>query len=293
LDLRSKYGPNIRLIGDIIEDAASEDSFREDIKAAARDCADQFPDILNNLNDLDFGSEVPSRIFAVRPSSPGSRLSILTIPTPFLAGTLGIALSRKFAADRLSIFRMLDGYSTLRSAAGWIFEMHAHAVVSDPTRRGLPISTRYGIVSYHLPPPQRFISGPTALRTVQKPFNFYWRPQEPNFPGLDALIRVGDMVWGLQYTIGQTHREATSGLTKAHEIMNHKTGVRWCLVILGATQSDAERVRNHGTMVTGDWATVPVYAGAVVIGSVTEPQLQDVVDKVSKTTITHKPGINL
>jgi len=293
LGLLSKYGPNIRLIGDILQNAAREDSYREDITAAARYCADRFPDILNKLNDLDFGSKVPSKIFAVRPCSPGSRLSILTIPTHFLAGTLGIALSRNFAANRLSAFRMLDEHSTLHNAAGWIFEIHAHAVLSDPTRDHLPTYIRDNLMPHHLPPPQRFISGLHALRTTGGPFNFYWRPQEPNFPGLDALIRVNNVVWGLQYMIGKTHREATDGLTKAHDIMNHNTGVQWCLVILGATQSDAEHVRDHGTMLTGKWAAVPVYVGEIAIGNVTEPQLQDVINKVSKTTITHKPGINL
>ena len=67
-------------------------------------------------------------------------------------------------------------------------------------------------ISRDIPPPQRFISGPHALKTIEEPFNFYWRPQEPNFPGLDALIRVDNTVWGLQYTMGKTRREATDGL---------------------------------------------------------------------------------
>jgi hypothetical protein len=226
LDLLSEYGPNIRLISHVLQDAASEDRYRADIKIAARDCANRFPNILNNLEDLDFGSEDPSKIFAVQPCSPGSQVASLTIPTYFLAGTFGIALSQKFAADRLSAFRMLDEHSTLRSAAGWIFEIHAHAVLSDPTRDRLPTYTCYNPIPHGLPPPQRFISGPHALRNIQPPFNFYWRPQEPNFLGLDALIRVNNTVWGLQYTMAKTHREATDGLTKAHELMNHKTGVQ-------------------------------------------------------------------
>ena len=75
--------------------------------------------------------------------------------------------------------------------------------------------------------------------------------------------------------------------------MNHKEGVQWHLVILGATRSDAEHVRDHCAILTGKWADTPVCAGEVAIGNVTEPQLQDVIDKVSKTVITRKPGINM
>lgn len=122
MNLLSKYPPNVRLINDVLQNAANEGGYCEDIKTAARDCADQFPDILHDLQGPDLGSEIASKIFTLRPSSPESRQPVLTIPTHFLAGTLGIALSQKFSADRLSAFRMLDGHSTLRSAAGWIFE---------------------------------------------------------------------------------------------------------------------------------------------------------------------------
>lgn len=61
-------------------------------------------------------------------------------------------------------------------------------------------------------------------------------------------------------------------------MMTHKKWVQWRLVILGPS---------HCTILTGKWETTPVYVGEVAVGNVTEDQLQDVINKVSKTMIAH------
>ena len=65
------------------------------------------------------------------------------------------------------------------------------------------------------------MSGNTALKHYQAPFNFYWRPREVNFEGI-AVIRCGNEVWALQFTIGPT----IVLLWKAspHDLMNRKRG---------------------------------------------------------------------
>jgi hypothetical protein len=62
----------------------------------------------------------------------------------------------------------------------------------------------------------------TFLKTIQPPFSFYWRPREPNFEGLDAVIRDHDTAWGVQYTIRAKHGSVTEGLTQVRKDMNHK-----------------------------------------------------------------------
>ena len=95
---------------------------------------------------------------------------------------------------------LLDNYSSLRSAAGWIFESFAHIALSDPNRT--PLRTYIGTKSGPaIPSPGRVISRSDALGKIQSPFDFYWHPREPNFPGVDALIRKGNKVWVLQYAI--------------------------------------------------------------------------------------------
>ena len=47
-----------------------------------------------------------------------------------------------------------------------------------------------------IPLPNETKSGSTALKNIQPPFSFYWRPRESNFEGLDAIIRQVNVVWG-------------------------------------------------------------------------------------------------
>lgn len=74
-------------------------------------------------------------------------------------------------------------------------------------------------------------------------------------------------MWGLQYTVGKTHGQATDGFTRVYDTMTHKKWVQWRLVILGPS---------HCTILTGKWDTTPVYVyvGEVAVGNVTEARLQ-------------------
>ena len=192
---------------------------------------------LQGLSHVDHSS----KIFAIRPAE-NPQVTCVTIPTKFLIRTVGMALSRNAATQRHTAFVLLDSHPSLRSAAGWIFEHSAHIILSNPNRDPLltHISNTMGPT---IPSTKEMISGSDALRGVQRPFDFYWRPREPNFPGVDALICKGNEVWVLQYTISNSHRSATEGLVRVHSLMNHKRWVTWYLVILGSSLSYAEEVR--------------------------------------------------
>ncbi len=75
------------------------------------------------------------------------------------------------------------------------------------------------------------ISGNDAMKHIQAPFYFYWRPRKTNFEGIDAVIRFGN----------NAHRAATNDLTEVYKIMNWKRDVTWYLVMVG---SAAEEGRN-------------------------------------------------
>jgi len=203
-----------------------------------------------------------SNIFTVRHVET-PRTTRLTIPTTFLQEALGEALSRNTAAKRHEAFVLLGNHPSLRSAAGSVFEHAAHITLSNPNRPPLPTHTG-GDVGPTIPPVRNMISGTDALRKIQPLFDFYWRPREANFPGVDALIRLDNDVWVLQYTISPRHGTATKGLNEVYRLMNHKQSVRWRLVILGSHLSDAESVRSRQQLTDG-WEKMNVYASELPI----------------------------
>ncbi len=159
-----------------------------------------------------------------------------------------------------------------------MFENMAHVFAADPERSQLHITTR--TKKGTIPDPEVMISGNDSLRHVHPPFRFYWQPREPNFKGVDAVIRHGSHVWALQYTVSRAHRDATDGLTEVRKIMNHK----WHLVMVGSTPLEAESARN-AQKPTGDWANVPVYACIMEFGIFDEQKLQqlgELFENVSK-----------
>ena len=163
-----------------------------------------------------------------------------------------------------------------------MFENIAHVIVADPKRS--PLHT-YDCNNRKLilPTPKEVTSGTTALGRIQQPFNFYWRPREPNFEGVDAVIRFGDEVWALQFTVSSYHRAATNGLTEVHKTMNHKRNFDYRLVMVGSTQSEAESARDSQKL-TGQWAKTPVYACILplcIFDTQKLQQLQDLFDDVS------------
>jgi len=183
------------------------------------------------LLDLDFSSKEDFlKIFTLRPNNLVSRDPVLTIPTPFLTKTLGLAMSCSVAAQRQSIFAMLDSHPTLRAPAGWLFENMAHVVVADPQRSPLPIHINRTLTSI---PPSGMMICNAALIGIKAPFNFYWRPREANIKGIDAIICHNDTVWALQYTVCRSHRPVTQGLDEVRDSLNWKRKVKWHLVMVG------------------------------------------------------------
>jgi hypothetical protein len=169
-----KYGSNIRAITDILLTPQNEEQYLGDIRAGAAKFADTSSAVMLDLQSLEYGSD---QIFALR-CEKGTLAPYLTIPTTFLVTTLGVALSRKAAAERHKALVLLDSNPSLYSAAGWIFEHSAHATLSDPNRSRLRTYID-GKLSTNIPPVKRMISGSDALREIQQPFDFYWRPRGP------------------------------------------------------------------------------------------------------------------
>jgi hypothetical protein len=185
VDLFRKYGSNVKAIIDILDTPAKEDTYLTDVRAGASNFATDFSNILSDPRNLDFGS---SKIFTVRPNNLVSRQPILRIPTAFLAATLGLALARQAVGQQHAAFTMLSKHPSLRTAAGWLFENYAHVVLSDPNRLPLTTYIRNKTEPPSIPPPSEMKSGSTALKNIQLPFSFYWRPRESNLEGLDAII---------------------------------------------------------------------------------------------------------
>ena len=280
MDLYRKYGSNIRAIVDILDTPAKEASYLTDVRAGASNFAIEFSTVLSDLRNLDFGSKASSKIFTVRPDNSASREPVLRILTYFLAATLGLALARQAVAQQHAAFTMLSKHPSLRTAAGWLFENYAHVVLSDPNRAPLPTYIRNETGAPSIPPPNEIRSGSTTLKAIQPPFNFYWRPREPNFEGLDAVICDRDTAWGLQYTIRAKHGSVTEGLTQVRKDMNHKQGVKFRVAMLGLEPADAESARDNQKL-TGERADTPISACVLPMGNVNELLLQNALDEVS------------
>ena len=283
-----RYGSNVRIIVDILNTPSQEAIYLNQVQAAAGKIAREFSTTFQELLNLDFRSkDASSKIFMLRPKDLGSREPVLTIPTTFLLKTFALALSRSADAQQHAVFAMFNSHPTLRSPAGWIFENMAHVVVASPKRPQLKMYNGANR-EFSLPAPEEMISGNSALRGVKEQFrSFYWRPRESNYEGVDAVLRRGNDVWALQYTVSRSHRAATNGLTEVCKAMNQVRRVRWHLVMIGATLSEAESARDSQKL-TDPWDKTPVYACAVKFGVFDDrelQQLQDVFDNVSTVVI--------
>jgi len=282
LTLFHQYGPDIRTILSILDDPLQEAPYLNRIQSAAAKIACEFSTTFQELLDLDFSSkDVSSKIFTLRPKDLVSRLPVLTIPTKILTKILALALCRSAAAQH-AVFAMLNSHPSLRSPAGWMFENLAHVVVADSNRPRLQIYK--GDKEYSIPAPAKMISGNTALKGVQPPFHFYWRLRERNYQGVDAVIRCGNEVWALQYTVSRTHRDATAGLAEVYNNMNWIQGAKFHLVMIGSTESEAKSARDPQKL-TDRWRTTPVYSCVLQLGIFDNQklqQLQDILNDVGK-----------
>lgn len=279
-----KYGSNIRRIMDILKCPEEEDAYIQDVERGAAEIAQGFSTIFQNLERLDFKSKLSSKIFTVRPNNLVQRLGVLTIPTAYLFKRLAVAVFNHALANQHSIYATLSAHPSLGTAAGWWFENFAHVKLSDPTRQPIPTHARGDSNSSPIPVPKVMLSGSTALRTIQRPFDFYWRPREPDFEGIDSLIRVGNTVRVQQYTTSSSHRSATQGLDKIFKIMNYVRGVDWHLDIVGPDLSVAESTRDSHKL-TGRWVKMPIHASRLQFGILDRQMLEQVLNEVN-TAIT-------
>ena len=220
---------------------------------------------------LDFSTDFSSLIFTLRPDRDGEPTQY--IPTAFLASTLAVAIARRARAQQHSSFVMFSDHPSLRTTARWLFEHYAHIYFSALDRGIIHGYRRNKRKPDVIPIPTEMISGSTALGSIKSPFNFYWRPREHNFPGIDALIRVGNTIWALQFTLNSAHNSAQPGLDDVRRIMAHTTGVKWRLVIVGQDQKSAESCRDQQQL-DGEWKKTRIYACTLPLGKFSEANLQ-------------------
>ncbi|KIL69443.1 hypothetical protein M378DRAFT_8092 [Amanita muscaria Koide BX008] len=187
--LFEKFGTSPRIIIDILTSNFNEDEYENEVNTAAYKLAAEFSAVFLDLNDLNFADKISSKVFTVRPKKTRRGIYTLEIPTPFLSHTFGLAMSRQTAAQQHTFFRTLSSYPSFCSAAGWLFEHYAHNRLSEPKCEQLGAYTFDGTL-HHIPVPARMIAGSTALKRIQPPYNFYWRPVQPNFKGVDAMKMV-------------------------------------------------------------------------------------------------------
>jgi hypothetical protein len=257
-----------------------EDTYDQDVQNGAADIARDFSTVFLKLERLDFSSKLSSKIFAVRPENLESRPPVLTIPTPYLFKTLATAVSRQALVQQHAIFTSLTAHPSLGTAAGWWFENYAHVRLSDPTRPPIQTHIRSAPNPPSIPAPKAVLAGTDALRKIKPPFNFYWRPQEPNFEGIDYLIRIGNTVRVGQYTTSSSRRSATKGLDKIYKVMNHKKNVEWHFDIVGPELSAAESARDSHKL-TGRWVDTPIYSSRLELGILDKPLLERVLNEVN------------
>ena len=210
-------------------------------------------------------------------------MPVLTVPTSYLFKTLVTAVSHQEVAQQHLIF----AHPTLGTAARWWFENYAHVRLSDPTRPLIQTHIRSISNSPSIPAPKAVLVGSTALRKIQPPFYFYWRPREPNFEGADGVIRVGNAVRVQQYITSSSHRSATKGLEEIRRIMNHIRDVDWQLDIVGPGLSVAESARDSHKL-TGRWAKTPIYASQLQIDKLDKQMLERILNEVNNTSITRE-----
>ena len=122
-----------------------------------------------------------------------------------------------------------------------------------------------------------------VLRKIQPPFDFYWRPREPNFKGIDGLIRVRNNVRALQYTNASSHRSATNGLEEIYKVMNHTSKIKWHFDVVGPELSYAESARNPPKL-TGRWAATPISSPELQLGISDKQILERVLNEVNTAT---------
>jgi hypothetical protein len=268
-----KFGPSPRTIINILITPAEEAEYVNYVQDWADAFVHDFPTAFFDLRKLNFSSDISSKFFFVRPHVSNARGATLHIPTQFLTNALGAAMSHQAAAQQHTFFNILSGHPSLGSAAGWLFENYAHVCLSDPSRNALQAYLQNETNPQLIPAPAEIIAGNTALRNIKEPYDFYWQPRESNFPGIDAVIRKGNVVWALQLTISDSHSPATEGLTEIYGMMKQTTNIEWYVVIVGPNRNKAESARDRQKL-GGQWMNKSIYACELPLGKFTGSALQ-------------------
>ena len=180
-------------------------------------------------------------------------------------------ISRHSATPKYAFFSLLDSYPPLRDTAGWLFQNCAHVCFSCPNNISFNEYLGGEAKSYKIPATNSVITGSTTLKTIQRPFSFYWQPQEPGFDGVHALVRSNNVVWVLQFVISRPCSSVTKGLDKVFEVMNHKTNVEWNFVLVSPDRKAAAEFSRN---LAGRWERIRVCICELLLDTFTEDNVQ-------------------
>jgi hypothetical protein len=122
-----------------------------------------------------------------------------------------------------------------------------------------------------IPVAPEMTGGKTTLRDLPSTFvtPFYWRPQDTNFAGVDALIHASNTVWALQYTISSRHSSVINDFKDLHDCIEHRSQVsNWHLVIVTPDLKTAEVVVDceRRTEAYSNWPALKIFNCQVEYG---------------------------
>ncbi|KAI0753426.1 hypothetical protein C8Q80DRAFT_1152126 [Daedaleopsis nitida] len=115
------------------------------------------------------------------------------IPTDYLNGIVEENTIKLTNHERLKLFEAFSSHSYTRPAAGWIHEcaMHRHLCTGSNT-----IELFRGNKSKTVQTTTRLLFGVlSSLKTVTALDDFYWAPNQTNFPGVDAPKEGLKVLW--------------------------------------------------------------------------------------------------
>jgi hypothetical protein len=275
LRFASEYGPNIRNVLRCIE-PNFEAGHRKVLSVAASTLVNSGANIFMQIQCLNFSdNSEPSILIFVRPRSFTKRyLHRLVIPTSGIARALATAVLRAAGAQQQSFFMSMcwPSQPSTRAAARWIFEnlMHARLNLSDGfvpgydhTRQPCSIPTTATIVP----------GTPQELESYAR--DFYWRPGNAEYSGVDAVLRRNREMWAFQSTISCSQGSVEEGLKavakrlRSHDV--HGQAWRWHLVVVGSSREEAEKwraaqARKLRQSAESEWKELATYACELIFG---------------------------
>jgi len=235
--LVDKWGPVPRTL---IRSLVNEEPYENSVAQAMANPDTVITAVLNLDNTINPGS---STVFFVKPRKAENIIYRSTptviVPTRWLVNKLVVELGRHQAAKQMEFFRALCANPNTRSSAGWVFEEIVHEFLV----RASSISVRWGDkdeTSVLKLPSSGVLSTYAALNSRPP---FYWRPSNPNDPGVDGAIVTDDHIYVIRGTISRNHMTPQDGVDSLWRSMpQDKKALKWEMLFVGSTETQAKEV---------------------------------------------------